>query len=455
MRFDKEFLKSIFAIAIPIALQNLITLGTSMMDTIMLGRADQTGVLLSASSLANQPFFILQVLTFGIASGAAVLCAQYWGKGDMQPIRDVFSFVIKVAILVGVLFGVTVLTVPEKVMRIYSVNEDIINAGVKYLKILGYAYFTFAISNTVISSLRSIEVLKVSVVASIVSFFTNVFLNWVLIFGNLGAPRLGIQGAAIATLTARILEFAIALIYLFVIDKKLGFKIKDIFTHNKILAGDVMKSGSPVVINELMWSLATSAQAAILGHITYTAGDPVAANSIAGVIQQLSTVVIIGVANAAAVLVGMAIGENNMQKAMERASALRWISTILGVLACVFILSVKKTFIGFYSVPEETKILADEIITVFAFITICTAINMSMIMGILRGAGDTKFCMTTEVCCLWLLAIPLALITAFAFHLPVPVVFFFMKIDEPAKAIICAIRMRGTKWLNQLTRDFE
>ena len=188
MNFDKEFLKSIFGIAIPIALQNLITLGTSMMDTIMLGRADQTGVLLSASSLANQPFFILQVLTFDIASGAAVLCAQYWGKGDMQPIRDVFSFVIKVAILVGVLFGVTVLTVPEKVMRIYSVNEDIINAGVKYLRILGYAYFTFAISNTVISALRSIEVLKVSVVASIVSFCTNVFLNRVLIFGNLGAP---------------------------------------------------------------------------------------------------------------------------------------------------------------------------------------------------------------------------------------------------------------------------
>lgn len=207
MKLDKSFYKNIFAIAIPIALQNLITLGTSMMDTIMLGRADSTGILLSASSLANQPFFILQVLTFGLASGSSVLCAQYWGKGEIKPIKDIFSFVLKIAIAVGIIFGSAVLFFPEKVMGIYSNNPDVIMRGVQYLRIIGYAYFTFAISNTLLSALRSIEVLRVSVVCSIVSFCTNVFLNWVLIFGNLGAPRLGIQGAAIATLIARLCEF--------------------------------------------------------------------------------------------------------------------------------------------------------------------------------------------------------------------------------------------------------
>ncbi|MPM31826.1 Multidrug resistance protein MdtK [bioreactor metagenome] len=362
---------------------------------------------------------------------------------------------MKITIAIGIIFGIIVLTIPEKVMGLYSNNSEIIMRGAEYLRILGYAYFTFAISNTVISALRSLEVLRVSVISSLVSFFTNVFLNWVLIFGNLGAPRMGIKGAAIATLIARLLEFIIAMVYLLVIDKRLQFKLKDMLIHNKTLAGDVVKNGTPVVINEFMWSVATSVQAAILGHITYSAGNPVAANSIAGVIQQLSTVIILGVANAAAVLVGMAIGENNMKKAEERANALKRLSIVMGVIACAFILSVKSAFIGFYDVPAETKVLANEIITVFAFITIFTSINMTLIMGTLRGAGDTKFCMKTEMTCLWLVAIPLAFIAAFVFQLPVPIVFLLMKLDEPSKAIICIIRMRGTKWLNSLTRNFE
>ncbi|GFI60923.1 hypothetical protein IMSAG049_00072 [Clostridiales bacterium] len=154
---EKNFYRNTFAIAIPIALQNLITLGTSLMDSVMLGRADTTGVLLSAASLANQPFFILQVLTFGLASGSSVLCAQYWGKGDMRPIRDIFSFVLKMAIAVGIIFGIIVLTIPEIVMGLYLNNEAIVASGAQYLRIIGYAYFTFAISNTLLSALRSIS----------------------------------------------------------------------------------------------------------------------------------------------------------------------------------------------------------------------------------------------------------------------------------------------------------
>jgi len=161
------------------------------------------------------------VLTFGLASGSSVLCAQYWGKGEIKPIRDIFSFVLKLAVAVGIIFGLTVLFVPEKVMGVYSNNAEVIMRGSQYLRILGYAYFTFAISNTMLSALRSIEVLRVSVICSVVSFCTNVFLNWVLIFGNLGAPALGIQGAAIATLTARLLEFVITALYILFIDKRL------------------------------------------------------------------------------------------------------------------------------------------------------------------------------------------------------------------------------------------
>ena len=164
---------------------------------------------------------------------------------------------------------------------------------------------------------------------------------------------------------------------------------------------------------------------------------------------------IMGVSNGAAVIIGMAIGENNIEKAHARAKAIRRLGTVMGIISCIFILLVRDTFVGFYNVPEETKILASQIITAFAFITICCAVNMVHILGILRGAGDTKFCMATEISCLWLLSIPLASIGAFVFQLPVVLVFMLMKIDEPSKMIVCLIRTKSDKWMKSLTRNFE
>ncbi|MEI3115845.1 MAG: MATE family efflux transporter, partial [Eubacteriales bacterium] len=271
---EKRFYINLLTITIPIALQNLISFATSMMDTIMLGRADDTGVFLSASSLANQPFFILSLVCFGLAGASTVLSAQYWGKRDTASIRSIYSIILKVAFVISTLMALAVLIFPQAVMGIYSNNDEIIAAGISYLRIIGFAYILFGLSNTMICCIRSIELVKISVVVNITSFCTNVFLNWVLIFGNLGAPALGIRGAAIATLTARILEFLIVSIYIFCIDKRLNFKPKHLFLFDKIFALDLFQHGLPVFINEVMWSLGVSAQAAILGHIKYSAGDP-------------------------------------------------------------------------------------------------------------------------------------------------------------------------------------
>ena len=449
---EKAFYKSLLTIAIPIGIQNLITLATSMMDTLMLGRADNTGTLLSASSLANQPFFILSLTCFGLAGAGSVLSAQYWGKRDIKSIRSVFSLIIKISTLFAVLFGLAVLIFPEFIMGLYSNNAEIIAAGAKYLRIIGYAYFLFGISNTLVCLLRSIEVVKIAVVVNISSFCTNVFLNWVLIFGNLGAPAMGIEGAAIATLAARTLEFIIVMTYMFVIDKKLKFRLRHLAGFNRMLARDLFSFGAPVLINEVMWSIAVSLQAAILGHINYASGDPVAANAITGMVQQLSTTFIMGLSSAAAVIVGKSVGENRLDRARAQAQTLYILSFVIGIAASVFITLTKDIVIGFYKIPEETKLLASDMMIATAVITIFVSASSISIVGVLRGGGDTKFCLWAELLALWCVATPLAFSASYFFQLPVVAVYICMKSDEIIKVTACGIRIFRNKWIKNLTR---
>lgn len=449
---SKAFYKNVIAITIPIAIQNLISLMTSLMDTVMLGRADNTGVFLSGSSLANQPFFILSLVTFGLSGAATVLASQYWGKRDTQSIRTIFSIILKIALMFAIAAASLVLLFPETIMKLYSNNPEIIAAGTDYLKIIGWAYILFGLSGTMICMIRSVELVKISVVVNLSSFVTNVFLNWVLIFGNLGAPAMGIRGAAIATLTARTLEFIITFTYIFFIDKRLRFKPKDLFLFNKTFARDLLKYGAPVFINETIWSLGVSIQAAILGHINYASGDPVAANSIASMTQQLSTVVIFGIANAAAVIIGKSVGEKNFKRTYEEAITLKILAYIVGAIACALILILKNFIINFYTVSAETKALANQLMIAVAFIAFFVSISSITIVGILRGGGDTRFCLVTEMITLWAVALPLAL-TGMLLKLPVAAVLLLMKIDEPLKSIICVIRINKNKWIKSLTRE--
>ena len=434
---DKNFYKMLFAICIPIALQNVITQATSIADTLMLGAADSSGALLSASSLANNPFFILSLVCFGLASGSAILSAQYWGKNDLPAIRTIISMVVKLGAAIGLIFGLIVIIFPEQVMRIFSNNEIFINAGAQYLKIIGFDYAFFAFGNTLLCALRGVEIVKISVVVNLSGLVTNIFLNWVLIFGNLGAPAMGIKGAAVATLIARLVEFTVTVVYVFGIDKKLGLRLRHLLRFNKLLAHDLVKYSTPVVINEVMWSLAISMQAVILGHIEYSSGDPVASNTIAAMIYQLASVVIFGVANAAAVVVGKAIGEKQEQQALERAHTLKLMSLLLGVLTFGIILLLRPLILGLYDLPEQTIALTHDMIFVTAVTSIFVSIASVSII---------------ELVLLWGVAIPAALIAVY-FRLPVPLVLALMKSDELLKAVVCLIRLHGKKWLNSVTRD--
>ena len=448
---SRAFYISILKIALPIALQNLITFSTSMMDTLMLGKADNTGVFLSASALANQPFFILTIMCFGLAGAGSVLTAQYYGKGDFAAIRKIFSLVLRVAIVVGIAAGFAVLLFPEGIMGLYTNDSELIAAGAKYLRIIGFAYFIFAPGSTILCSFRSIESVRISVVVNSVSFCLNVFLNWVLIFGNLGAPAMGIEGAAIATLVARISEFIITVVYLFFVEKRLRFGISHIFSKCGYLVSDLLRHGTPVLVIEVLWSLGMSVQAGILGHITYSAGDPVAANSIMSIVQQLSTIFLFGVGNAAGVMVGKSIGEGNIAYVKNQAFTFNIFALVLGLASGGFILLIKSPMLAFYDFSAETMALAGELIDVMSVITVFVSFVAINIMGVLRGGGDTTFCLISETVCIWCIALPSAFIAS-KIGVPVPIVLVLMKSDEIIKVIICLFRYSNDNWIHVLTR---
>lgn len=445
---DRDFLKKLVLIALPIAAQNLITFAIQMADTVMLGALGQTQ--LTAASLANQPFFVFTILTFGLASGACVLNAQYWGKGEVEPIRRVTALVMKVAFFFSLALSVLIFLFPEQVMRIYTPEEAVIREGVKYLRIIVFTYVIYGVTSTYIGVLRSVASIRIAVVVYLTSLCVNVFLNWVLIFGNLGAPALGIEGAALATLIARLTEFTIVLVYAFCIDKKLKFRPKDLLKRDKTLSRDYFRHGLPVVFNEFLWSVGVSVQSMILGRLGEAT---VSASQIASVVQQFATVFVFGIANAAAVIIGNSVGEGNIEKAGQQADWLKIVSLIIGLFAGLVILLIRPLAVSFYNIPETTKELAGNMIRIQAGLVFFISITAVGVVGILRGGGDTHFALCTDLFTLWLVAVPAGLLSAFVFRLPVLLVYAATKLDEPVKVFLIFWRLRNRNWIKNVTRE--
>lgn len=445
---DKAFYKNLLSIAIPIALQNLINFGVGMMDTVMVGSLGE--VALSATSLANQPGFIFMITTFGIANGAMVMISQYWGKKEMETIRYVFGIAIKFAVILGLIFSVVILAFPRQVMRIFTPEEAIIAEGINYLRFIGFSYVFVGISNALTTTLRSIEVVKISVVVSLSSFVTNVALNYILIFGKLGAPAMGVAGAALATLIARMLEVVIVVTYVVAFDKRLKLKWKHILTTRMTLVKDYFRYGAPVIVSEVVWSVGMSVHAMILGRL---GGDAVAANSICSVVQQFVTVFVFGVANGSAVIIGKTVGVKDFKLAHQYAKTLQLCYIGLGIICGLTMFFLKDAVISIYNISEGTKLITRQFLTVNSFIVFSLAYTAPSMVGILRGGGDARFVMILDLIFVWGVTIPFGAVAGLIFHLPMPLVYLCLKIDEPIKVIFSSIRLRGTKWMKNVTRE--
>lgn len=447
---DRNYYKMLLSISIPIAIQNLITFAVSMSDTLMLGRLGE--IQLAAASIGNNLFYVLMVLMFGLAGGSNVLIAQYYGKKDINTIHKVMSISYRTCILITSIFIFIAMVIPEQFASFFSHDKEVIKATGMYLRTVSIGYIFYALSNITIMMLRAVKTVKISLIVYSISLLVNIFFNWVFIFGNLGAKPLGVQGAAIGTVIARITEFTIVLMFMIFSENKIKLKIHHIMKVDKIMLKDFITNTVPVLLNELLWSLGATMISVIIAKL---GTETVAANSINTVVFQFVTVFIFGLSNSSAVIIGNAIGEGKTDKAKEYSLTVAVFSIIMGILSGLIIYLVKPIVVDFYNVSETTKQIASTLMDTSSILIVFQSLSVNMMMGVLRGGGDSKFVLIVDVLFMWTVSIPCGFIAVNVWGLPAAIVFLIVKSDEILKSFICLYRVVSGKWVKDVTRDFS
>lgn len=445
---QRELMKKLILIAIPIALQNLINVGVSVTDTLMIGNINE--LQLAGISQANQPYFIFTTLIFGLASGSMVLNAQYWGNGDKDSIRAIMGLIMRIGVVAGALVAILVISFPNKVLSIFTNEAMVINYGAEYIKIVGFSYVFSAFTGVYLMGLRSIEDVKTSMYIYGMSFVLNVILNYILIFGHFGAPRLEIRGAALATLISRIFESVLVLIYMYNFEKKLGYTLKDLFHKTSMYWKKITRYSLPVLFSEINWGLGISVQAAIIGHL---GANVIAANSFINVFQQLVSIAIIGIGAGSSIIIGNLIGKGkeSEKEVLKFSKLLVKISILIGAVIVCFTMIIRPIAPSFINASQETAKLIKDMMYVSAFLLFFQSITIVTLAGVLRGGGDTIFCAINDVITLWVLKIGLGTLCAFVLKLNPVLVYLILSSDEFLKALVTLPRLWKGKWIHYTT----
>lgn len=457
LRRERGFYRRLFFLALPLILQNLITTSLGFVDTFMVGLlgSDQ----LSAVTAANAPIYLIQVIIFGLMSGLTILVSQYWGKQDIASINRCMGFAMYAGLAISILMAAVLFFFPTQVLLLVTDNRTLIEMGAPYLKIVGISYIFNSVSSVYVSMQRSAENPSLGMKIFAASMLLNTFLNYCLIFGKFGAPALGITGAAIATLTSRIVEFLLVLLYA-AFNRRVPLMPSLLFRPGKATARSFAKYATPVLFNETMWGLGTTVMTSILGHMANSA-DMLAAYTIMGNIDKFTTVSCFGVAGATAVILGKAIGEGtNKDKVYDLSWCLLIVSFMLGLgLAVVLAFALPFVFIPYlyplFGLSELATQAAATLCVVYLILLPLKSFDISNITGVLRAGGDVRMATIIDLCPLWLVAVPLAALTALVLDAPLPLVCIGIYSENICKMPLGIIRLRSRKWINDVTRGIS
>lgn len=445
---DKTFYKSFLGMTLIVALQNLIAFSVNMTDNIMLGSYSQSS--LSGAAIVNQIFFVVQQITFGIGNAMVMIGSQYWGRRKTGPICEITGIALKMGGIFSAIIIFCCSFFPAEFISLFTNSAPIIEQGCEYLYLMQWTFVLFIFSSILMSTLRSVETVKISFYISIVTLIVNAGINYTLIFGKFGFPEMGITGAAIGTLAARILELAIVVAYLFKLDTKIRiFSYGNIFKADNCLKKDFYKVLIPIIINQFFWAISIPIQTAILGHLS---DDAIAANSISSTFFQYLKVVVIALSSASSVLIGIAIGRGDLARVRSDARTMAAIDVVVGIILAIALYLLRYPLLSMYQLTDAAMELSLNLIIVMSFVMVGMSYQLPVLIGIIQGGGDTNFVVKLNLISMWAIVMPLSFLVAFVWNFPVELVVLIIQSDQIFKCVPAFIHFRSYKWIRKLAR---
>lgn len=444
---DRSFYRSLVTLAVPISLQNLVTFAVSFADNVMIGSLGDDAI--SGVYIGGQLQSVLQMFVGGIEGAILILAAQYWGKKDTQSIRKVVSIGIKFALAVGLLSSLVAVLFPQWVIRAFTTEPGVIQEGAAYVQIVGFTYLFFSVSQVMIAAMRSVETARIGLYISCMALVINVCLNYVFIFGHFGFPAMGVRGAALATLVSRILEMCVGVGYVFFVDKKLRFGLKDLLHTDRQLLRDFIRYGLPVIGGQVVWAINSLANTKILGY--YSAGV-IAAASITGMLHNLVYVWMNGMSSAVGIITGKTVGAGQYEKMKEYSKTVQMIFLFVGLISGAAVFLARDGFISLYNTSPEAQAYSRQFINVISVTIIGTCYQAACLFGLVKSGGDISFVFKNDTIFVFLVVIPSSLL-AMWLGAPPWVVFACLKCDQILKCFVAIVKINRYNWMKNLTRD--
>lgn len=445
---ERSFYQTFLKLALTLILEQAVILSVNLIDNLMIGSYSETA--LAAVAAVNQIVFVVQQVVFGITSGVIVLCSQYWGKQLTAPIRNLSAMGLRMQAAVALIFFAAASLYPAQCVRIFVEDETIVAEGVRYLNIIRFTFPAYAITNLLLGAMRSVETVSLALKVSIVSLLTNCIINYLLIFGRFGAPELGVAGAAIGTLVARVLECIIVCIYVFCKDRKLRLRPRQLLRFDGTLRADYFRTAVPVILQATIWGVLNAIQTAILGHMSANA---IAAYSISSTVFLLLKVTSVGASTAASIMVGKQIGSGDLRPFRTMVYTMQLLFVGLGAVLGITLFFLRIPLLMVYEISDETRALANSFFLIQSVVIFTMSYQMPIGAGILRGGGDTRFPLILDLISFCCIVIPLSYLAAFHWNASAVVVVMLLNSDQVFKCIPEFIRVNSFRWVRQLTRE--